>query len=753
MSRRIMILGVNLAVLLGVTSNVFGDVYNYWMPTSGIWSVAANWNLGVVPVMNYPGGTMFAIVDNGGLATTSASSSSDRLLIGGVTSGNVVTVSSGNDLHIQYELMFGSSTGGSSTLNLNQNASAYCEHLAVGIASGGSGTINVGDGATLTTGWWGTEVGIAGTGTINLTGTGTMIVNGNETTTNGHPGIAMNSTGHIDIAAGMLRVLGDRRAQLQGYINNHWITAYGEAGTVNTPIYDAEAGYTIVTAVPEAVIYASQPNPGNGATGVALNATLSWRASLGAQSHNVYFGTTGPGTFQGNQTATTFDPGPFAAFTTYYWRIDEVNGSNTVTGNVWNFTTSSGGRGLTLKLNRGITLDRQFTTIPPESIMTILPADIQIIKSMGFEFVKLIVNPACFISGSTINSSNMWYLDNIVRKVVSQGLPVVVCIHPMGEFKTNYLGSGGANFPALLGFYHDFAAYMAARWDPNELAFQLMTEPFGNYTAWNNMWPSMLAAVRSAMPDHTLIMSGDQAGIIQGLVYDVNPDLTTDTNILWSFTTYYPVIFTGQGGTSTVYYPWLNNVPYPSSPSNNPANYILPSMPSQYYSSAYNEIFTYCNTPWNMAKQRSILQSIVMWRANHPSSNPKVWCAEFGCLDRTYDPQGGGCNPQDRIQFIHDRRQAFEEIGIGWAYWSYNETFTVLNPNLRAAFSKSPSYDWIDNPTLDALGLPLCGCGCKVQPSSPSDLNKDCYVNASDLAMFASTWADCTEPNDPSCSL
>jgi hypothetical protein len=36
---------------------------------------------------------------------------------------------------------------------------------------------------------------------------------------------------------------------------------------------------------------------------------------------------------------TTFDPGPLANSTTYYWRIDEVNAQGTTTGVLWSFTT------------------------------------------------------------------------------------------------------------------------------------------------------------------------------------------------------------------------------------------------------------------------------------------------------------------------------------------------------------------------------------------------------------------------------
>jgi hypothetical protein len=84
---------------------------------------------------------------------------------------------------------------------------------------------------------------------------------------------------------------------------------------------------------------ASNPNPMDGSFGVNTNADLSWTAGSDAISHDVYFGTTSPGMFQGNQTATTFDPGTMAYGTKYYWRIDEVRDDGKTTGTVWSFAT------------------------------------------------------------------------------------------------------------------------------------------------------------------------------------------------------------------------------------------------------------------------------------------------------------------------------------------------------------------------------------------------------------------------------
>jgi len=167
-----------------------------------------------------------------------------------------------------------------------------------------------------------------------------------------------------------------------------------------------ESMYSVVV-VPQGM-QARIPFPANGANGVNINADLSWTAGALATSHDVYFGTSqtavlaagrlagdinGSGSvdindlailaqqwlgspvepyadlnddsdvnladlavvsvdwldsadpvYKGNQTGTTFDPGTMTNDTTYYWRIDEVNGAEQAspwTGDLWSFTTET----------------------------------------------------------------------------------------------------------------------------------------------------------------------------------------------------------------------------------------------------------------------------------------------------------------------------------------------------------------------------------------------------------------------------
>jgi len=85
---------------------------------------------------------------------------------------------------------------------------------------------------------------------------------------------------------------------------------------------------------------AANPSPPDTDTDISVDADLSWTANPDATSHDVYFGTTSPGEFKGNQTETTFDPGTLPYNTICYWRIDEVNANGTTTGTVWSFTTA-----------------------------------------------------------------------------------------------------------------------------------------------------------------------------------------------------------------------------------------------------------------------------------------------------------------------------------------------------------------------------------------------------------------------------
>jgi hypothetical protein len=85
------------------------------------------------------------------------------------------------------------------------------------------------------------------------------------------------------------------------------------------------------------------PQPVDAATDVSLDTSLDWRPGREAGSHQVYLGTDPNAVAGGTVAAQTvtepsYTPDALDLWTTYYWRVDEVN-ATTYTGEVWSFMT------------------------------------------------------------------------------------------------------------------------------------------------------------------------------------------------------------------------------------------------------------------------------------------------------------------------------------------------------------------------------------------------------------------------------
>jgi hypothetical protein len=97
---------------------------------------------------------------------------------------------------------------------------------------------------------------------------------------------------------------------------------------------------------------ASNPNPASGATSVAVNTGLSWRAGTNATLHHMYFGTssnavvnatTNSPEFKGDLAGASFSPWVLASSGRFYWRVDEMAGAYVTAGPVWTFATTVDG--------------------------------------------------------------------------------------------------------------------------------------------------------------------------------------------------------------------------------------------------------------------------------------------------------------------------------------------------------------------------------------------------------------------------
>jgi hypothetical protein len=93
---------------------------------------------------------------------------------------------------------------------------------------------------------------------------------------------------------------------------------------------------------------AAVPNPLDGALYVGRSRILSWAPGTGAISHHVYFSKDESKVIAGHadadkgaRTEPNYNPGTLTYDSSYFWRIDEFDGTTTHTGDVWSFMTTA----------------------------------------------------------------------------------------------------------------------------------------------------------------------------------------------------------------------------------------------------------------------------------------------------------------------------------------------------------------------------------------------------------------------------
>lgn len=137
---------------------------------------------------------------------------------------------------------------------------------------------------------------------------------------------------NLDFRPQALSELVDGGAPLEGY-------AFAYTG--QTPdIGPYEAGTPDYWIPGRQQTHPSRPIPPNDATQVKRDADLMWLDAYKAESHRVYWGNTKTGLQDGGaQVNNIYSPGPLEPNTTYYWRVDAMIESKTISSPLWSFTT------------------------------------------------------------------------------------------------------------------------------------------------------------------------------------------------------------------------------------------------------------------------------------------------------------------------------------------------------------------------------------------------------------------------------
>jgi hypothetical protein len=468
---------ISLVFLLGMVVDASAADRN-WTNTNGnrLWTTAANWSGSVVPTS----ADKAAIRNQAILGPTIASGMTavaNQIVVGDWSSTNDTITMTGGTLTTSGTscwVILGYGAANKGTFTISGGTATLGDNFYVGFS--GKGLLQM-TGGTITVGLvFGIAQNTGSIADVNLYG-GTINANGT---------FNMTSGGGMDITTGTLIVNGDVTTLINTYKTNGWITGYGGAGTVNVSYNTPNPGKTTVTATAGGPpSKATTPNPANSATGVSITNDLGWAAGSGATSHDVYFGTSSPGTFRGNQTATTYNTGTMAYNTTYYWRIDEKNAVGTTTGDVWSFTTTTA----TSTMKFVLIGDTQ--KIVNEAPATFIPAMQWLADNAASEGISFVLqmgdNTEDSIASNWDTVQTAWYkLDGKVPYVLNIGNNDVINDSAANNFNEHFPLSRYQVWPSFVSNYdrHNNVAHQFSAAGVNWLVISIMVAPSTAYLDW-----------------------------------------------------------------------------------------------------------------------------------------------------------------------------------------------------------------------------------------------------------------------------
>lgn len=308
-------------------------------------------------------------------------------------------------------------------------------------------------------------------------------------------------------------------------------------------------------------------------------------------------------------------------------------------------------------------------------------ADLREIHAMGFDFVRLGVDPSLIERHGDPDPADpqaLAELDHAVQEALANHLKVLLCVFPDDEYKHNLDNERGVD--DFVQLWRILAAHFVAD-DHARIFYELINEPeVEDPYRWMGIQARVDEAIRRIDPYHTIIATA--AG------YSNPTDLlrlepVADPDVIYNFHFYEPHEFTHQGASwgadNWIFY---KNIPYPATASELAAQ--LKNVPDDL---ARYELYEYGLDNWNAQGIMGRIAFLADWaRERHVP----LLCDEFGAYRET-------APPASRDRWIHDVRTALEANHIGWAMWDYRGNFGIVT---RTSTEIIP-----DDATLNALGL------------------------------------------------
>jgi endoglucanase len=255
---------------------------------------------------------------------------------------------------------------------------------------------------------------------------------------------------------------------------------------------------------------------------------------------------------------------------------------------------------------------------------------------------------------------NFREIDRALDTLGGLGFAVSLDMHPGNRFEALHKSDPEEGLRLLIETWTRVASRYASR-PADALFFEALNEPPVPVPVWNGQGPRLVAAIRAAAPNHTIVY-----GPANFQRYETLAELTPldDRNLVYAFHFYDPMVFTHQGQTwSSDPLSFVQGIPFPASLREVEPELARLNREGRILSA--QEVLKAFREPWTAARIEEAFAQVGRWVGRH--RRPAI-VNEFGVLSFK-------APPQSRAAWIRAVRSAAERFCIGWAHWEYADAF------------------------------------------------------------------------------
>jgi endoglucanase len=322
----------------------------------------------------------------------------------------------------------------------------------------------------------------------------------------------------------------------------------------------------------------------------------------------------------------------------------------------------------------------------PDVRRDVTPAMYESLAAQGFDHIRMPVDPGPLLAFGPGERQDQ-LIDGIriaAQTALDAGLKVVVDLHPIprGPDAGSIDRIIGEDWPDYVTLVGRIAAMLDAL-PADRVALELLNEPpFDCDAVYGDTpprWPAMQAeahaAGRAAAPRITIVLTGACWGQANALA-SLDPALIPDDNVLWTFHSYEPFLFTHQGaGWSDAPQKYIWDLPYPPLAITDEIAAAVATAAAERMAAAEGQadmdliekaIADYRALPPTAVSYDATRAA--EWADQHGIPRSRLYMGEFGALHT----DGDRSLPREWFHaFLQDKRSAADEAGIPWAVLTY----------------------------------------------------------------------------------